>query len=37
LRRSQNEAGDARRKLIALQNTIQGKSDVDTKSQNASA
>jgi hypothetical protein len=37
LRRSQNEAGDARRKLIALQNTIQGKLDVDTKSQTASA
>jgi hypothetical protein len=37
LRRSQNEAGDARRKLIALQNTIQGKSDVDSKSQTASA
>ena len=37
VRRAQNEAADARRKLIALQNTVQGKSDVDPKSQTASA
>jgi hypothetical protein len=36
LRRSQNEAGDARRKLIALQNITTGKLD-DTKSQTPAA
>ena len=37
LRRAQNTAADAQKKLLTLQNIIQGKSDVDTKSQTTSA